>query len=71
MAKNENTKNGNGSPKSGRYVGKTAGSSLAQAPMPRGDRSESSRSRRAEPSADELGLRAWKTTYKNSKTKAA
>lgn len=45
----------------------SAASSLAQAPIRRSDRTEASRSRRTHPSADELGLRAWKATYKNSR----
>jgi len=65
--------------KSSRVVGRandrsartSAASALTQAPLERSQRSEPSRSRRAQPSADELGLRAWQTTYKNSKSKAA
>lgn len=49
----------------------SAASALAQAPVKRSERNEASRSRRARPSADELGLRAWRTTYKNSKGKEA
>jgi hypothetical protein len=48
----------------GRHGRTAAGSALTQAPIER--RSESNkRSRGAQPSADELGLRAWKTTYQN------
>lgn len=55
----------------GRHAKTSAASALAQAPVKRSERNESSRSRRAQPSADELGLRAWETTYKNSKGKEA
>lgn len=51
----------------GRHGRAAAGSALTQAPIER--RSETKRSRRAEPTADELGLLAWKTTYKNRRTK--
>lgn len=65
--------------KSSRTVGRvnrrsgrtSAASALTQAPLERSQRSEPSRSRRTQPSADELGLRAWQTTYRNSKGKAA
>ena len=50
----------------GSHVRKTAASALTQAPAAR--RSESNgRARRARPTADELGLRAWKTTYEKSR----
>lgn len=65
MVKGENSKNGNGSPKSGRYVKKTAASSLTQATVRRDSRTESSRSTRIHTSADALAQRAWKTTYRN------
>lgn len=51
---------------SGRSPKTTAASALAQAPVRRSERTEASRSRRTL-SADELALRAWKTTYKNSR----
>lgn len=56
--------------KSSRRCGRSAAASaLAQAPIAR--RSEgNTRARRAELTADELGLRAWKTTYENKRTKA-
>lgn len=65
MAKNVSSKNGHGSPKSGRYVKKTAASALVQAPVRRDGRTESSRSSRTRTSADALAQRAWKTTYRN------
>jgi hypothetical protein len=55
----------------GRHPKTSAASALAQAPIKRSERSEVSRSRHAQPSADELGLRAWQTTYRNSKGKEA
>lgn len=58
--------NGGAGKDSGRNVKTTAASALAQVPLPRSRRTESSRSRRTTSSADELGLRAWQTTYKNN-----
>ena len=55
----------------GRHAKTSAASAIAQAPIERSDRSEAARSRRAQPSADELALRAWATTYKNGKGKEA
>jgi hypothetical protein len=55
----------------GRNAKTSAASALTQATIERSQRSETSRSRRAPPSADELALRAWETTYKNNKSKAA
>ena len=57
---------GSASKVNGRNVKTTAASALTQATLPRSERTERSRSRRTTSSADELGLRAWKTTYKNS-----
>jgi hypothetical protein len=54
--------------KDGRSNGRTAaGSALSQSPTPRSE--HSSKSHRSQPTADELGLRAWKTTYENKHTK--
>lgn len=56
----------------GRHSKRSAASALAQAPVKRSDRTETSRSRSGQSSsADELGLRAWWTTYRNSKGKDA
>lgn len=55
----------------GRHAKTSAASALTQATVDRSQRSETSRPRRAQPSAGELALRAWETTYKNSKSKAA
>lgn len=49
----------------GRHPKTSAVSALAQAPVDRSERNESSRSRRAQPTADELGQLAWETTYRN------
>ena len=59
--------NGSASKISNRTVKTTAASALTQASIPRADRTEKSRSRRTRATADELGLRAWKTTYQNSR----
>jgi hypothetical protein len=54
--------------KDSRRDGRTcAGSILTQAPVQRAE--NGTRSRRAQPTADELGLRAWKTTYENRRAK--
>jgi hypothetical protein len=65
MAKKATSKQAGGSTSktSGRYVKSCA--TLAQAPIERSERREDAKSRRAQPSADELGLRAWNTTYEN------
>lgn len=57
--------NGSASKVSGRNGRTSAASALTQATISRSARTEKSRSRRTT-AADELGLRAWKTTYKNS-----
>ncbi len=69
MARNITSKRASSSAfkSSGRCMKSSAASALTQAPIPRSERSERTRSRRAQPSADELGMRAWKTTYKNSR----
>lgn len=46
-----------------------AAGALTQAPIERRS-GRNARSRRMEPTADDLGLRAWKTTYENKHTKA-
>lgn len=51
----------------GRSARTTAASALAQAPVERSQRTEPARSRRTHSPADELALRAWQTTYKNSR----
>ena len=66
-----NARNGTGIRRDGRVARSSAASALTQAPLDRSDRNESSRSRRTPPSADELALRAWEKTYKNSKGKDA
>ena len=50
----------------GRYQRKTAAGALTQAPVARRPESNG-RSHRAQLTADELGLRAWKTTYEKSR----
>lgn len=47
----------------GRASRRVAGSALTQSPSYHTDRS--GRNGRAQPSADELGRRAWEATYKN------
>lgn len=44
---------------------RSAAGGLSQATISRSSRNEKSSQRRTELSADELALRAWKTTYKN------
>lgn len=66
-----NARNGAVIRRDGRTARPSAASALTQAPVRRSDRNEPSRSRGSRPSADELGLRAWRTTYRNSKGKEA
>jgi hypothetical protein len=54
----------------GHYPRKTEANALTQAPSARSSQGNG-RARRAQPTADELGLRAWKTTYEKSRERRA
>ncbi len=53
----------------GCYAKSAAASALTQSRAARSDRTVQTLIHRPHSSADELGLRAWKTTYRNSRSK--